>query len=320
MKHTVEITILLVLIFIAAQVAGLFVISNYIDIYASKETGATVVKEGAYNITGITPPPVTDESSSWIYIMGAVIIGTALVLLIIKFKQTNLWKIWFFASVVITLTVALAPFINRLAMGLFGGGGFVATAVIAAVLTFYKVFRPNIYVHNLTEIFIYGGLAALIVPIMNIFSAVALLIAISIYDMFAVWQSKHMVSMAKYQTESKVFAGLMLSYGKPAETKGKPVEAKSSAKAATAKQIRTSEEKETGRTAILGGGDIAFPLLFAGVIMKTTGGFIAPLIITLFAAIALGLLLLKGQKDKFYPAMPFISAGCFIGWAVTLLL
>lgn len=317
MKHTVEITLLLVLIFIAAQVAGLFVISNYIDIYASKETGATVVKEGAYNITGITPPPVTDESSSWIYIMGAVLIGTALVLLIIKFKQTNLWKIWFFASVVITLTVALAPFINKIAVQLFGGGGFIATALVAAVLTFYKVFRPNIYVHNLTEIFLYGGLAALIVPIMNMFSAVALLIAISIYDMFAVWQSKHMVSMAKYQTESKVFAGLMLSYGKPVDIK--PVETKASVKAAPVKQA-ISEQKSTGRTAILGGGDIAFPLLFAGVIMKTTGGFTSPLIITLFAAIALGLLLLKGQKDKFYPAMPFISAGCFIGWAVTLLL
>ena len=77
------------------------------------------------------------------------------------------------------------------------------TVIIALILTYFKVFRTNIWVHNFTEIFIYGGLAALIVPIINVFSAFALLIAISLYDMFAVWQSKHMVSMAKFQTKSK---------------------------------------------------------------------------------------------------------------------
>ena len=78
--------------------------------------------------------------------------------------------------------------------------------------------------------------------------------------------------------------------------------------------------KEKVRTAILGGGDIAFPLLFSGVILKTTANYLNPLIITIFAAIALLLLLMKGEKDKFYPAMPFLSLGCFIGYAVVLLL
>jgi presenilin-like A22 family membrane protease len=307
MKHTAQITLFLVLIFLVAQVTGLYIINSYVDIYASKEAGKTVVKEGAYNITGITPPPVTDESNSWIYIMGAVIIGTVLVLIIIKFKQNKLWKVWFFASVAITLTVALAPLLNRFAVGISGGGGFITTLLVALALTFFKVFRPNIYIHNLTEVFIYGGLAALIVPILNVFSAVALLIAISIYDMFAVWQSKHMVSMAKFQTQSKVFAGLMLTYG---STKGE----------VSLEKPSKPEKEPSGRTAILGGGDIAFPLLFSGVILKTSASFIGPLIITLCAAAALFLLLLKGEKDKFYPAMPFLSAGCFVGWAITFLL
>jgi len=72
------------------------------------------------------------------------------------------------------------------------------------------------------------------------------------------------------------------------------------------------------KMAILGGGDLGFPLIFAGVVFKSVGLYQA-MIIPVFAAIALLLLLLLGKKDRFYPAMPFISAGCFVGYIVILL-
>ena len=81
------------------------------------------------------------------------------------------------------------------------------------------------------------------------------------------------------------------------------------------------------KTAILGGGDIGFPLLFAGVVMKglmldnsLMVGFLKTLIIPVVVSIALFLLFVKGQKDKFYPAMPVLSAGCFIGYGILLLI
>jgi hypothetical protein len=40
------------------------------------------------------------------------------------------------------------------------------------------------------------------------------------------------------------------------------------------------------------------------------------MIVSLFAGIALLILLIKGEKNKFYPAMPFISAGCFLGFGI----
>jgi len=311
MKHTLPVTLILIVIFICAQLVGLVIINEYIDIEKTKETGKTVVKQEKYNITGITPPPVENESTSWIYIIGAVLVGTVIVLLIIKFRTKRLWKVWFFMSVLITLTVAFAPFIDRLGQYLPKGYSLYITLLIAGSLAVYKVFRPNIFVHNLTEIFIYGGLAALIVPIINLVSAVALLIAISLYDMFAVWRSKHMVSMAKFQTESKVFAGLMLQY----EPKGKiHVHTKPT------KKVHLQSKGGQVRSAILGGGDIAFPLLFSGVILKTTASFINPLITTIFAAGALFGLLVYGKSNRFYPAMPFISAGCFAGYGVVWLL
>ena len=45
---------------------------------------------------------------------------------------------------------------------------------------------------------------------MNIFSASILLVLISLYDMYAVWKSRHMVAMAKFQSSSNLFAGISI--------------------------------------------------------------------------------------------------------------
>ena len=39
-------------------------------------------------------------------------------------------------------------------------------------------------------------------------------------------------------------------------------------------------------------------------------GFLKTLIIPVFASLAFLILLLKGQQNKFYPAMPVLSLGC----------
>ena len=80
------------------------------------------------------------------------------------------------------------------------------------------------------------------------------------------------------------------------------------------------------RTAVLGGGDIGFPLIFAGVVMKELMlqkteliGFLVALIIPVCTAIALMLLLIKGKQEHFYPAMPFLTAGCIVGFILVKL-
>ena len=66
---------------------------------------------------------------------------------------------------------------------------------------------------------------------------------------------------------------------------------------------------------MLGGGDIGFPLIFAGVVLKEMGLW-QSLVIPFFALLGLGWLLFIADEEKFYPAMPFISVGCFVGLAV----
>ena len=105
--------------------------------------------------------------------------------------------------------------------------------------------------------------------------------------MIAVWYTKHMIKLAKFQTSLKVFAGLLIPYDKK-------------------------------RAAILGGGDIGFPLLFTVVIYKSLGP--SALVIPLFVALSLFLLLVYGKKNRYYPAMPYLSAGCLAGYFVTHLI
>ena len=76
--------------------------------------------------------------------------------------------------------------------------------------------------------------------------------------------------------------------------------------------------KNKGETAILGGGDIAFSLLFATVLGSVYGVVSAYLTVYLTIS-AVGLLTVLGRKGKYYPAMPFITGACTIAYVLALI-
>ncbi len=296
MKHTLKVTLFLVSLFFVAQVVGLLVTVGYMDQEAAREAGEIRFEELPYDIDR---PPV-EQKSSFIFIFIAILVGTILVLLLIRFKKTMLWRLWFFLAVVLSLSIAFSAFINP----------YIAF-LLSLILSVFKIFKPNIYIHNITEVFVYGGLAAIFVPVMNLFAVFILLMLISIYDFIAVFKIKHMVTMAKFQTKSKMFAGLLIPYKRGKIGNGK----------------KEGMVKKVVKTAILGGGDIGFPLLFSGVVMKgmmvdygMVAGFLRTLIIPVIVSAFLFLLFVKGKKDRFYPAMPVLTAGCFFGYGVLLLI
>lgn len=262
MKHNLTITLIIVALFLAAQIIGLFITKEYL------------VEELPFGIER----PEFKETVSYIPLLTAVMIATILALVLIKLGALKVWKAWFFLATVYLLMIALGAFFTSL------------FALIAAILlTVIKFVRPSVIIHNFTELFVYSGIAAIFVPIMSLLAVAILLIIISIYDMIAVWKTKHMIKLAKFQAESKMFAGLYIPYAK-----GK-------------------------KAAILGGGDIGFPMLFTGVIMKLNG-IVDGIIAAVCVAIALFILLMLSKKNRFYPAMPFITAGCALGFVVTLIL
>ncbi|MDP3728568.1 MAG: presenilin family intramembrane aspartyl protease [bacterium] len=264
MKHKWWVISLLLLLFILAQVIGLIVSVHY-------TTGADLP-------LGIERPEVNPETS-YISLFLILLVATGMVLILLHFRLFLLWRIWFLVSVFLTLVISFGVFFSAS-----------VALVFAIIFSVWRVFKPNPIVHNLTELFIYGALAAIFVPLLTLFSVSALLILISVYDYIAVRKTAHMIKLAKSQGEAKVFAGLLIPY--------------------------------ENNVALLGGGDIGFPLLFAAVSMNTFGlGMLdwRAYIIPVCAGLLLFALFVKGEKKKYYPAMPYVSLGCLLGLVILLL-
>ncbi|MCX6818323.1 MAG: presenilin family intramembrane aspartyl protease [Candidatus Aenigmarchaeota archaeon] len=313
MKHTIPVTLIIILIFFLSQVIGLYALSYTIKGIGYTPEGEVVVE---YADTAIGERPQLYDMGMFLYMIAAILIGTGLILLLVKFKKFKIWKAMFFFAVWMTCSVTLGVFVDP-----------IIAFSVSIFLAFFKIFKPNMIIHNVSELLIYPGIAIIFVPNLNIFWVTLLLLVISVYDVFAVWKSKHMVSMAQFQTKSRAFAGVFVTYKLKAK-KGLSKAARTVKGKKTAKTAKKEVASVEYRNAILGGGDIAFPLIFAGVVMDSlikmsvakTTAFAYALIIPVVVAIALFSLLAFAKKDRFYPAMPFITAGCLAGYGILWLL
>lgn len=314
MKHTLPVTGAIILIFFLSQVIGLYALNVNTDVVQTPE-GETVVE---HRDTAIGERPDLEGPQTFVYMVFAILLGTGLILLLVKLGKINVWKMLFFFAVWMTCSITFGVFIDP-----------IFAFPICFALALMKIYKPNVLVHNFTELFIYAGIAIIFVPLLDLFWAVLLLLAISAYDMFAVWRSKHMISLANFQARGKAFAGIMLSYNRKAGGKMKEAGRKA-AGAVKGEKPRKGEEEQ--KSAILGGGDIAFPLIFSGVVMdyliQSVGlakpaALLQSMIITAVVAVSLFSILALAEKDRFYPAMPFITAGCLLGfgavWALNFL-
>lgn len=293
MKHKITITIIILCMFLLTQFVGLYVIaSDAVPEYLSSTNANT-------------------ESAEFFFyqLISSLIIAILIVVLITKYKLRLVMKTWFTIVVIIAISVSMAAILKNI----FGVTNYIFPLVIAIVFGILKLLRPSVIIHNVTEVLIYPGIATIFVPILTPFYAIILLILISIYDMWAVWHSGIMQKMAKFQmNELKIFGGFLIPY----------LTKEVRQKIASMKKSKKKEKKMKISMAILGGGDVVFPIITAGVFMLSLGMSYAISVI-LGALVGLSLLLVFSEKKKFYPAMPFISAGIFVGllicWLISLI-
>jgi presenilin-like A22 family membrane protease len=310
MKHAWNVTLLLAGLFLASQLIGLAVLYSGFQVATDASGNQVVVPQD----TVLGPRPDIQGPETLLMLFVSIGLGTGFILLVIRFGRLGLWKAFFFVAAFLSMWVALAMLMDALAaLGL---------ALLAAGL---KVRSRSVIVHNVTEPFIYAGIALIMVPLLTVPWAFVMLAAISVYDFWAVFRSRHMVTMAKGLQDSMAFAGLSIPYTQGGRVqasfgKGKPKEGKAAGKAA--------EEAEEVTAAVLGGGDIAFPLLFTGAVVQQLmvsgipkpAAFLATLALPAVLTVTLLLLLWKASKGKFYPAMPLLSGGCLAGYALVWLL
>ena len=211
MKHNLKITIILIVMFVVTQLIGLFVISIYNS-------------PGHILPFNMQPPAEINPGEAFPSIIIAFIIAIGLFFILTKINAEKLIRFWFF------IVTALALGLTLKALFLFGFKDIVLTNtipilsyiipefsvfsliiffIIALPLALIKIFKRNIILHNLTELLIYPGIAAVFIPILNVYTIVILLLIISLYDIWAVWHSGFMQKLAKYQIDTiKIFTGL----------------------------------------------------------------------------------------------------------------
>lgn len=327
MKHSWKITILLLSMFIVTQLIGLYVINYYSPVKIVNNVQINISTPNQLPL-GLQPPVQIQQENGNFWttyfpsLIFAFIIAISLFFVLTKFKAEFVLKAWFFIVVIIALSISILSFFPSSTLL------FVAIALVISIpLAFIKIYKQNFFIHNLTELFIYPGIAAVFVSLLTspqnlnrgVFAIIALLILISIYDMWAVWHSGIMQKMAKYQiNQLKIFSGFFIPY----------VSKRMKLKLQRMKKSEKGKKKIKVNIALLGGGDVIFPTITAGVVLMRFGftnvlGLeipLASLLIILGAALGLGFLFLFSKKRRFYPAMPFISIGIFVALGLCYLL
>ena len=142
MKHNLNVTILLVSMFFIAQLIGLYV-TNYF-----------LVKELPLGIER----PEFNPQTSYIPVFGIILVATLIAFVIAMFKFIRLWQFWFFLSVIFVLSISLSAFFNQY-----------LAVIISIIVGYFKIIKPNVYIHNISELFLYGGVRAMFFPFFFVF-------------------------------------------------------------------------------------------------------------------------------------------------------
>ena len=169
--------------------------------------------------------------------------------------------------------------------------------ILTAILIFCWFKKSSVLIHNLAMILAIAGIAVFLGLSLRPETVAVLLMILSVYDFLAVYKTKHMIRIA----EEMMSVGAVLALIIPQEIAGFKANLK--------------EVKPGGKFMILGGGDVAFPLLLC---FSLSGrGIIHSLIIASFALLGLfvSFRLFVGQQPRRpIPALPAVALFSLIGF------
>ncbi|HYR81113.1 MAG TPA: presenilin family intramembrane aspartyl protease PSH [Thermoplasmata archaeon] len=277
-------------------------------------------------------PNPSDVTNTAIYII-LILVFTAVILGLVRYRRQNLAKYVIMASIFVTLAfVLLLP----LYYGLWYGTGQsqdpnflnslanVATLLsfaVAAVLLYLLVKFPEWYVVDTIGFVTAAGVTAILGISFGLLPAILLLVALAVYDAWAVYRTKHMITLADELTSQRL--PILLVIPKKA---GYSFREQKSLKG----QIAAGEEREA---MFIGLGDLiipgilsvsAFTFLNDPALLGRSLGPVAP-----FMTVALGTVIgslvgffvlmryvLKGNPQA---GLPLLNGGALLGFLVTSL-
>lgn len=176
--------------------------------------------------------------------------------------------------------------------------------VLAVIFTLIFAKGGSVLLHDLGIVFGIGGIAAVFGLSISVEFGLVLLVALSLYDIIAVYATKHMVTLARSMVESGAVFGFLI----PFKFRG---------------FFRGRQEAQAGigeNFMILGSGDIGLPLIFAVSLVKVSPE--SAIITAAFSLLGLFLthvLFLNQEERRAMAALPPIATLTIIGYLVSQL-
>ena len=174
--------------------------------------------------------------------------------------------------------------------------------ILTIILILFWLKKQIILIHNLAMVLGLAGIAAFLGLSLAPETVIALLVILSVYDFIAVYKTKHMVRMAEEMISARAILALIIPR-QFADLK-----------------INLKEIRPGGKFLILGGGDVAFPLLLC--VSLAPQGITGSLIVAAFALFGIftSFYLFISQKVRQpIPALPPIALFSIIGFLLTRL-
>ena len=205
MKHNIKITIILISMFLITQFIGLWVVNFY-------NQSDNDLPYGMEPPEDLEPAPIQGFTSLII----AFIFAIFLFFLLTRINAEKFIRLWFFVVSVIAIGLTLNVVFSKI--------NLIYPALLAVLvgfpLAYIEIFKKNIPILNLNKLLIYSGIGSVfvffLINVMGrhaILGIIIILLLISLYDIWAVWKSKFMVKMAKYQIQKiGIFGGFFIPY------------------------------------------------------------------------------------------------------------
>lgn len=179
---------------------------------------------------------------------------------------------------------------------------------LMSLLVFWWHKRPLVLNHNICLILGLAGAGAVLGLSLEPLTVILLLVLFSIYDVIAVYKTKHMIKMAREMLEHQAILAFI-------------VPQKISGLGEQLEKVKIDSQNIERRFLILGGGDVVFPMILC--VSLIPQGIAEALIVAVFSLIGLlaSFWLFTRQKIRRpIPALPPIALFSIIGFLITLII
>lgn len=295
----------ILLLFVLAQAIGIFVGTTVID-------GARVHPElQELNVA----PSGSGSAESSLAFMLYVVGGAVLLLLILKFyKGELLFKLLEFAIIFSASNIVF--YVVLLALGLPAAGEISLLFSLGLAIAKFKWRKAK----NAAAVVASAGVGAIFGFSLDPLPALAFMAGLSLYDLLAVFWTKHMVTMAK-ELGKRDLAFSVSAEGMEKVKVDKATAARAMKQGAVVTTDAGGKKFVDRKTSLdLGTGDMAIPLMLA-VSSYKSGTIFAPILIALACSAALYVVLwYVMEKRTFLPALPPLCAAGALAYGITLAL